>query len=401
MKAVLSVANYVELLNDGLRRLAAEEFVVEGEVVDFRISQGKWINFDLKDEQEEVKISCFATVYQISPDIQSGWRVQVSGYPKIFERFGKLSLNITELVPVGSGTLALAYLALKKRLEGEGLFALERKRALPEWPERIGLITSKEAAAYGDFLRILGNRQGGIEILHIPVQVQGAKAVAEICGAFKQLGELGEKDRPELIVLTRGGGSLEDLHAFNDEQVARAVFGSLVPVVVGVGHERDETLVDFVADVRASTPSNAAELISYDRAVELDGLSFLRSRFEERIRLTIVEAKGWVERRENLLEQAALKLTFKFKEFNQKIGAISILISNQITSLSNWVQGQIQLINSYAPERVLARGYAVVRRAGKVISDHGKLVVGEKLKIQLKSGEFLATVEGEAQSKLF
>src|SRR3989344_5195589 len=259
--AVISVAQYLDLVNDRLREVPSD-VGVEGEVSDLRVSHGKWVGFDLKDAQGGGVLKCFMTVWQLSVPLEDGMRVRVTGGAKVSDRFGKFQLDVRTVELVGEGALKRAYLALKRKMQDEGLFDGARKRPIPRFPERIGLITSREAAAYGDFLRVLGNRWGGVEVDFVPVHVQGGNAVPDILAAFEHFHHLGESERPDVLVLTRGGGGLEDLHAFNDESVARAVFSSRVPVVVGVGHERDESLCDFVADVRASTPSNAAERVA-------------------------------------------------------------------------------------------------------------------------------------------
>ncbi|OGL94370.1 exodeoxyribonuclease VII large subunit, partial [Candidatus Uhrbacteria bacterium RIFCSPLOWO2_12_FULL_47_9] len=240
---VLHVADYLALLNEVLHdRVPSNEILIEGEVSDYRVAQQKWVSFDLKDEKAEAVLKCFATVWQIGTPIEDGMRVHVKGFPKMYERFGTLKLNVQSIEPIGEGALKRAYDLLKKKLEVEGLFDVSRKRTLPRFPKKIGLITSRDAAAYGDFLRIVNNRWGGIEIDHAHVHVQGREAVPEILGAFRHFNALPLEERPDAIVLTRGGGGLEDLHAFNDEQVARAVYQSIIPVVVAVGHERDESL---------------------------------------------------------------------------------------------------------------------------------------------------------------
>ncbi|MCR4311733.1 MAG: exodeoxyribonuclease VII large subunit, partial [Candidatus Uhrbacteria bacterium] len=239
LNAIISVSDFLSVVNHALRTIPTDGMMIEGEVADFKIAQGKWVTFDLKDEKVDAKIGCFMTTFQLMVPLASGMKVHVKGYPKVAEKWGKLSFNVQSIELVGEGAYAKAYAALKDKLQREGLFDLGRKRAIPRIPERVGLITSGEAAAYGDFLRILRNRFGGVTVLHAPVHVQGQFAVSEILSAFAQFNAMREDERPDVLVLTRGGGGLEDLHAFNDEQVARAVFSSKIPVVVGVGHERD------------------------------------------------------------------------------------------------------------------------------------------------------------------
>jgi len=257
-----SVTEFVGFLNAALNEAVFPDGVaIEGEVAEYRVSQGKWIWFLLKDNSSV--LPCFGTVWKLRQPLEDGLQVRIYGQPKVHERSGKFSVVVDRVEPVGEGALKRAYELLRKTLEREGLFDPVRKRLLPKFPRRIGLVASRESAAYSDFLRILGNRWSDTEVNSVHVQVQGKDAVDDIVSALSFFSA--HPELADVLVLTRGGGSLEDLQAFNSEEVARAVFSSKVPVVVGVGHERDETLVDFVADVRASTPSNAAEIVVPDR----------------------------------------------------------------------------------------------------------------------------------------
>lgn len=389
---VISVADFLALINHALRSIPCEEMVVEGEIADYKISQGKWVNFDLKDEKSDAKISCFSTIFQLTTPLASGMRIQAKGYPKVFERFGKLSFNVDEVTPVGEGALQKAYELLKKKLADEGLFDAPRKRPIPQFPETIGLITSKEAAAYGDFLRILGNRFGGITVVHAPVHVQGQFAVPEILSAFAMFNAMPPEERPDVIVLTRGGGSLEDLHAFNDEQVARAVFGSLVPVVVGVGHERDESLCDFVADVRASTPSNAAERVVPDRREVLRSLGFTVDRMEAQLTRGLERRLDSVDHAVRVVEQFMTQKGPAVARMEQEITARLCFALSRIEAR---VISAEKFLASVDPVRVLERGYAIVRHRGNVLRNPGVLAEGDRLSVQLAAG----SVEAEVTNK--
>lgn len=417
----ISVSQFLGLVNQSLRAIPADTFAIEGEVADFKISQGKWVTFDLKDETMDAKLPCFMTTYQLGIPIQSGMRVQAMGYAKVFERFGKFSLNVSTVTPVGEGALAKAYLLLKKKLESEGLFELGRKRTLPRFPERIGLITSREAAAYGDFIRILGNRIGGLTIMHANVHVQGQYAVDEICAAFASFNALAEAERPDLIVLTRGGGSLEELHAFNDERVVRAVFGSLVPVVVGVGHERDESLCDFVADVRASTPSNAAERVCHDRRELRQQVNYIEDRMSDKLLYRLQQDRGRIERSTMLFERAFVEvgnrlqaattsLSHSFDRFRLSVVATREHIERRelaneqrfrltVERATSKLGGLERLLESVNPARVLERGYAIVRNAAGVVQDPAGLAAGDRLSLQFAKGQLDAEVIGRRKQE--
>lgn len=419
MKAIISVSDYLGLVNHSLRTIPHEGMVVEGEVVDFKISQGKWVNFDLKDEKAEAKISCFMTVFALNVPLQSGMRVQVAGTSKVFERFGKFTFNVTAVELVGEGALQKAYLALKEKLRLEGMFEADRKRPIPRFPERIGLITSGEAAAYGDFLRILRNRWSGVTVVHTPVTVQGKDAVQEILGAFAQLNSLPIENRPDVIVLTRGGGSLEDLHAFNSEAVARAVFQSSIPVVCAVGHERDESLCDFVADVRASTPSNAAERIVPDRR-EIDmTVSVSIDRIGDQLQYEIDGKMHEVDRAVSIFDRSLARLMqsmddvhrrfgYAFERFRLSLIATVEHVDRRVQTIDNRFRAVIdersrsiteleRVLKSIDPKEVLKRGYALVRSlAGKILRSPRNIAPGDRLTIQLADGTIRAQVETNA-----
>lgn len=417
--AVISVSDYLSLVNFALRTVPTEGVMIEGEVADFKISQGKWVNFDLKDEKAEAKISCFMTVYQLKVPLASGMRVHVKGYAKVFERFGKLSLNVEEVELVGEGALAKAYAMLKEKLRVEGLFDEGRKRTIPQFPDKIGLITSAEAAAYGDFMRILRNRWGGVTVVHTPVHVQGQFAVPEILNAFAAFNELPPHEKPEVLVLTRGGGSLEDLHAFNDEQVARAVFSSTIPVVVGVGHERDESLCDFVADIRASTPSNAAEIVVPDRREIARSLEMTIDCIDDRLEKCLVQKTAAVDHSVAVLDKSMgriaqdiaqtisrfghafdrfrLSLLATIEHVDRRRQTLTVAITRLVDMAKKHVGELERVLRSVDPARVLAKGYAIVRTGGRVVKAGISLAPGARLSIQFAEGQTEAEVVRQSQ----
>jgi exodeoxyribonuclease VII large subunit len=396
----LSVSQYLELVNLALRQVPASDIAIEGEVSDFRVAQGKWVSFDLKDEKEQAVLKCFMTTWQLTSQIEDGMRIRVKGYPKVYERFGTLKLNVQEVEPVGEGALKRAYELLKKKLENEGLFDQARKRLLPRFPSRVGLITSRDAAAYGDFLRVLNNRWGGILIQFVHVHVQGSEAVSEIVNAFEHFNSLTDDDRPEVLVLTRGGGGLEDLHAFNDEQVARAVYASKIPVVCGVGHERDESLCDFVADVRASTPSNAAERVTPTRDGILYEIEMINSHIEERFKNTIQNCLQLMER----ATHAAGVVLERQTEHLGRLCEMLIMKSDQnLSFLRNRIIATERVLRQVDPKRILARGFSVVKARGKIVKDAASLGVGGEIAVQFSVGcvdAEVLRVDGRGTQKL-
>ena len=277
----LSVSDFVALLNQTLE-YSLSGVVVVGELANLRVSKNRWLYFDLKDETCTVKF--FGTVYQLPGPLEDGMMLRVKGNPRLHNQYG-FSVNVTNIQPAGEGTIKRAAQLLEAKLQAEGLFDTARKRALPYPPSRIGLITSKQSAAYADFIKILNARWQGALVQLIDVQVQGEAAVPQITSALEQFNA--EAEPPEVVVLIRGGGSPEDLAAFSSEQVTRAVAASRVPTLVAIGHEIDVSLAELAADQRASTPSNAAELLVPDRNQLLRALPIyaqqLRQQMEQRV----------------------------------------------------------------------------------------------------------------------
>jgi len=370
----ITVSEYLKLVNDTLAIIPSDQIFIVGEISDYRVSQGKWINFDLKDEEKDAKIPCFGTTFQIKAPLESGMKVKIVGQAKVYERFGKFSLNVQSIELVGEGALQKAYELLKKKLEAEGLFDVSRKRKIPRFPNKIGLITSREAAAYGDFLRILN-----------------------------------------VIVLTRGGGSLEDLHAFNDEAVARAVFQSSIPVVVGVGHERDESLCDFVSDIRASTPSNAAELVSPNRLDIEREYKMMIQRIDDRFNNRIAESGRKIERSIRVLDKFVnekmnnLRITIErfgsvFERFQLNLAhtrqrvdrnhqAISRTFREIYLRTSQATKDLIRIFENFDVQRILDRGFSIVRKDKVIIRDGALLAKGDEIDIQLAKNNLHVKVQ--------
>ncbi|MCX6780204.1 MAG: exodeoxyribonuclease VII large subunit, partial [Candidatus Magasanikbacteria bacterium] len=379
------VSEFIEQING----IIAGEFVVEGEVSQYKISQGKWIFFDLKDDKAVV--NCFATVFNLSQPLEDGMKIRVLGYPKIHDRSGRFSITVQKVELVGEGSLKKAYLLLKKKLEEEGLFNLERKRAVPELPAKIGVIASRDSAAFGDFVRILNNRWSGVEINLYNVAVQGEQAVSEITEAFNYFNT--HDTECDVLVLIRGGGSLEDLAAFNNELVVRAVYGSKIPVVCGVGHERDESLCDFAADRRASTPSNAAEIVVPDKEDFISGLDFSLEHISGSMQNKIMRWRRLVEQNmytiSSVLEaplQKCRNLLYMFSCTEQTLQAT--LKKHQAFVLSAQM-----LFKNVDPKRVLRRGSSVVRtKQGALVKNANQLDIGQEFVVELGQGSVLGEV---------
>ncbi|HTM68337.1 MAG TPA: exodeoxyribonuclease VII large subunit [Candidatus Binatia bacterium] len=388
---VFSVSQFVEFLNTALATAVFPEgVVIEGEVVEYRVSQQKWIWFKLKDESAVAE--CFATVWQLRQPLEDGMMVRAYGVPKVHPKSGKFSVTIERVELVGEGALRRAFELMRRKLEAEGLFDLGRKRAIPRFPERIGLIASKESAAYGDFMRILKNRWGGMEIKLIDVAVQGRDAVAEITAAFRWFND--NSRAVDVLVLTRGGGSMEDLQAFNSEEVARAVFSSAVPVVVGVGHERDETLADYAADVRASTPTNAAERLVPDRREVLSRLEGAVRGMDSSMRAALSGRAHQVDALAGRIEAHARHRIDEFRHLLKDFGHRFDRFAAAVRERSQACDAIGRLLATLDPRRPLEKGYAIVRGPDGIVKDAAAVDAGATLEIQLRKGRLGAKATG-------
>ena len=255
---------------------------VRGELSNYKVYSSGHHYFTLKDAESSLKCVMFrSSASRIRFRPENGMGVTAVGSVSVYPRDGVYQLYCSELIPTGMGDLYLAFEQLKVRLSKEGLFDPSHKKPLPAYPKRIAVITSGSGAAVRDIIRVLGHRWPDTEVVILPVRVQGVEAPPEIVGAIRYANRYRVGD---LIITGRGGGSMEDLWAFNDERVARAIYDSEIPVISAVGHEPDVTIADFVADLRAATPSNAAELAVPDQADVRETLNGYRSRFEHALR---------------------------------------------------------------------------------------------------------------------
>jgi len=384
---ILSVSDFLSLVNETLKALSEyEEFGVEGEVSGYHVSQGQWVSFDLKDDAGLVNI--FMPIWKQKIPIEDGMKIRVVGIARVYPKYGKFSISAEKIELVGEGALRKALALLRARLEQEGLFDPSRKRPLPRFPKKIALIASRESAAYGDFARIVGERWPLLEIDSYHVVVQGDKAPPQI---IKALESAQEDSSYDAIVLTRGGGSFEDLMAFNDEGLARAIHASKIPTLVAIGHERDISLAEEVADVRGSTPTDAARRLAPDhRDVEFEIASMMQNIIGETERRVaqktavvdgvLVSASRWIEGyRQELdhLTSSALDGMERLRE-----------------TLSERVKSTIRLLRSLDPKAVLERGYTLVRDAkGRVVGSIDKLSKGQAVEVQFKDGVAGASVQ--------
>jgi exodeoxyribonuclease VII large subunit len=362
----VSVSEFVSILNQTLE-YAYPHVRVTGEIANFRVSKGRWVYFDLKDDTASVK--CFGTVYQLPGPLEEGMVVAVSGVPRLHPLYG-FSLTVQTIRPVGEGSIKKAAQLLQAKLAAEGLFDDERKRPLPYPPRHIGLITSGESAAYRDFIKVLGDRWGGIRITLIDVQVQGEVAPAQIVRAVEQFNQAAAS--PEVIIITRGGGSAEDLQAFSTEQVTRAVAASRIPTLVAIGHEVDTSLAELAADKRASTPSNAAELVVPDRLALLAHVRTHQTRLLQHAERAIHDARRQAALERDTLQKSVMQLLQQSRD--------QLLL-------------QSRLLDAFDPHAALRRGYALVRKNNIVVHSSDVVEAGDMIDIELADAHLTASVK--------
>lgn len=389
---IFSVSQYITFLNETFRAIWDTKTVaIEGEITGYRVSQGQWVNFDMKDE--EGLISCFTVTAKLPFRLEDGMRVRVCGIPRVYQKYGKLSFSVETLELVGEGALKKALAETRARLQAEGLFAEDRKRKLPRFPQRIALIASVESAAYGDFLRIVGERWGGLLIDVYPVIVQGDKAAPSMVLALDQVTK--QSHPYDAVVVTRGGGSFEELMAFNDERLVRALYACPFPTLVGVGHERDSTLAEEVADVRGSTPTDCARRLVPDRLDVLYEVQMLEEGMMHAL-MQIVQRGVYLQ--ERLLQSMGRWQERLAREAGQSLERIQRGADAWIATLRERLTAWTMLLQALDPERVLQRGYALVldEQTQRPIMHAQDLTGRSGVLLRLQDGTVRATLEGAA-----
>jgi len=431
----------VSELNTAIGAVLSQEFRdlwVSGEISGMKQAASGHYYFTLKERDAQIKCVAFRSAHRywkFKP--RDGLEVLARGRVEVYEARGEYQLQVEMLEPKGLGALQLAFEQLKKKLAAEGLFAVERKRPLPRFPRRIGIVTSPRGAAIADMIQILSRRFPGIHIRLFPALVQGEGAVDEICRGLQYFSRTGWA---ELVIVGRGGGSLEDLWAFNEEAVARAIAGCAVPVVSAVGHETDVTIADFVADLRAPTPSAAAELVVRPREELLDQIAAARAKNAQavRYRLAMLErrlrqqgidrALGLLHRRVGrglqrideqefrmrtrvaaaieARERARRSLEARLRRFDMRPRlaadrrrmeagrAVAVEIIRRRLALRRSALEQLAAkLSQLSPLRILERGYAIVSNQSGILKDAAAAPAGSGIHVRLAKGELDAKVE--------
>jgi exodeoxyribonuclease VII large subunit len=436
----------VSELTARIRDLLAKNFTdlsVEGEISNCREAQSGHLYFTLKDEKAQIRCVWFKQDRRgLKFRVEDGLKVTLRGSISVYEQRGEYQIYVESMEPLGLGALQLAFEQLKKRLEAEGLFDPAGKKPLPLLPSRIGLITSPKGAAVRDVVRILRRRFHNVHLTVFPVRVQGEGSAQEIVRALRFFNQ---RKLVDVLILARGGGSIEDLWSFNEEIVARAIFDSEIPIISGVGHETDFTIADFVADVRASTPSAAAELVVNTRREFDKHIADLRNALTEQIRYRILVLSRRVhelgarrgfrrpldllrqqrQRADELTSRLALGLRARLEQsrrrytaahlrifrfdFRARISALRIRLERLSVELGKRMERLVRIkrerleklrvqLEERSPLKVLERGYSIVTDStGAVLRDADAVALGDSLSIQLHKGRLITEVKKREQ----
>lgn len=367
---------------------------VRGELSNYKVYPSGHHYFTLKDAESSLRCVMFrsaASKLRFRPE--GGMRVTAWGRVAVYPRDGAYQLYCEGLMPEGAGDLQVAYEQLKAKLAAEGLFDPAHKKPIPHYPERIAVITSSAGAAVHDIIRVLRKRWPVAKVVLLPVRVQGVEAPPEIAGALRYANKYRVAD---VIIIGRGGGSIEDLWAFNDERVARAIYASELPVISAVGHEPDVTIADFVADLRAATPSNAAELVAPDVSELRDAIRSASARLDQAI------GRGLSQRRTALTELASRRVmqspTGFIDQRRLELDSIRLRLDAAATGRLHRERQEFARLaaklDALSPLKVLGRGYSIALDAeGRAVREAGQLKAGDKLDLRLSRGGAKCLVE--------
>jgi len=396
MKNVYSVYQ----INHYIRNILEDDAVldsvfIEGEVSNFKAhSSGHWY-FTLKDDKSALSCVMFKNYAESAFFPYNGARLVVFGKVGVYEKTGQYQLYAEALEPWGKGALAAEFERLKEKLLKEGLFDAKYKKPVPQFVRRVAIITSPTGAAVRDIIQIAKRRNPGVELVVSPTLVQGEAAAKDIARALAEVNEWSETTAVDVIILARGGGSIEDLWPFNEEIVARAIFASKIPVISAVGHETDFTIADFTADMRAPTPSAAAELAVFR-------LADLRYTFETHLENMARNINIRIERQRERLGFLAKRCSLK--SYLEEVYNYQILLEKLMKNISREMNHKLQvsrerlrsqavLIESFSPMKVLERGYALVYQDGIVRKTAAGLKAGDELTVKFRDGDVAARVD--------
>ena len=391
-KTVLTVTDITRQIKQSLETRFPRVWI-QGEISNFKQHTSGHLYFTLKDEGAQISGVIWrsrAAGLAIVPE--DGMKVIARGAVTVYPPRGNYQIDCDQIQPVGVGELQLAFERLKKKLEAEGLFDPDHKKLIPEFPERIGIVTSETGAALQDIRSVLSRRFPSVEVILAPVKVQGAGAAEEIAEAIIEMNRYGHID---VMIVGRGGGSLEDLWAFNEEVVAHAIYDSRIPVVSAVGHEIDFSIADFVADLRAPTPSAAAEIVVRDRSELIEVLRNMWYTMQRSVEDTVSSLRDTVD---SLIGSYAFNRPRDLlRESSQRVDELErslVIATSHVMTLAGRQRAALdQRLEALSPKGVLRRGYAIVRKKGEVVTSAGTLKEGDVASIQFHDGDVTTRVE--------
>jgi len=386
------VTRYLRMVVENDPRLA--DLWVTGEVSNLSLHSSGHIYFTLKEEGAALRCAFFRGRNQGQRDrLAEGAAVAIHGGLSVYEQRGELSFIVDFVQPAGVGALAAEFERRRAAYAAEGLFAPERKRRLPAFPRTIGIVTSPTGAVLHDISDVLARRWPLATLLVQPSPVQGPGAATAVAHAVRAI----SAHQPDVVIVARGGGSAEDLWAFNEEAVVRAIFASPIPIVSAVGHETDVTLADLVADVRAPTPSVAAELVAPDRADLLHRIKAMRSRTDRCLDQRVGDAFSGIERQVHRLDRLAPDTAAAHRSVTERMRDIERLLLRDIERRREWIGSLYGRLGALSPHATLARGYAIIERSdGGPVGSAAALATGDAVVLRLRDGARAAQIVGDA-----
>lgn len=378
-----------------------QDIWLQGEISNYKIHVSGHVYFTLKDENASINAAIwkrYADIYLKDYTYKDGDKVLVHGKIEIYEPRGEYKIIVDFIEPLGIGELQIKFEMLKQKLAAEGLFDAKYKKPIPEYPNRIGIVTSPTGAAIRDMINIISRRFPAVELILYPVKVQGEGAAEEIAQAIRDFNFYGKVD---VIIVGRGGGSIEDLWAFNEEIVARAIFESKIPIISAVGHEIDYSISDFVADLRAPTPSAAAELVVKNRVDVIENIQNIWYTIHQLVTDKIKNAKKEVE---HIAKSYAFNRPIDWiKQYTMRIDeltrALDVAMSHRFELIKHNFEQWLKRFESVNPELALKRGYAIVFKNGKIIHSKDELKIDDEINIKLSDGTIKGMVKGYGEEK--
>ncbi len=392
--SIYSVSEINAYINDLISsNIHLKKVMIRGEISNFKFHSSGHCYLTLKDNSSSIKAVIFrrfAQKLRFRPE--NGQKVIACGSIGVYDRDGIYQLYIEQLIPDGVGELNLYYEQLKKKLEAEGLFSAENKKHLPLYPKSIGIITSRTGAVLHDIFNVASQRNPSVKLFLFPVSVQGDGSVEQIVSAIKYFNQ--HKELCDVLIIGRGGGSMEDLWSFNDEHVVRAVFASEIPIVSAVGHETDYTLTDFASDVRASTPSHAAEICVPAQKELLQKLGFLEASLNNMVKKNITKYHERLDRCLNsiVFTDASHLLDNRYQQLDTLMTSLCNTTNKQLIGKKHILDILSEKLSVLDPNAALKRGYSMIYNDGIIINSTEQLNKNDQIKIILSDGKISATV---------